>query len=253
MNHVLKVGFVVLPFALSLGACARSENPLQPSSVAVEFNTNAKPAPPEGGQPSNQPPAPGVKSGSVKLNKGGVLNVLIDGANVGMMLELTGSHGFSVSTGGGGAGQPFHAMSICDPLSPGCAPGTDIPLFIWLYDGNQQGTATLQGRTFEVGGMRAGTGDVGWVSLELDGTARAPSTEGTHIGQVVTVRAPFTGSGFITHQIRSDDPVWSPQNRVEFDAHGQALLTLEWMLLAGTGDGTMVPAWGLRSATYLFE
>jgi hypothetical protein len=40
---------------------------------------------------------------------------------------------------------------------------------------------------------------------------------------------------------------------VEFDAHGQALLTLEWMLLAGTGDGTMVPAWGLRSATYLFE
>jgi hypothetical protein len=89
-----------------------------------------------------------------------------------------------------------------------CTPGTTIPLNGWWSDWDLPGTATLQGRTYEIGGASPPSA---WI--ELTASIVAPPMAPT-----ATLTTPFTLNG------RLD----LPERSHPFEGQGTATVILRW-------------------------
>jgi hypothetical protein len=130
----------------------------------------------------------------------------------------------------------FAPASHCLGTPDTCGPGVSVPLDAHWSGSDFTGTATLDGRTFDIG---AGSFVDGSALVNFTGSFAAPSFIGQ---QLVSVSAPFQFTG----QLKEPDRIGEPSLIVFLTGRGTAQVDLAWNTTAGG-------AWEFRGALYQFE
>jgi hypothetical protein len=230
LPHFRQDVFVVILLGVTvLAACGERSNPVAPTAAGDSVAASAAQA----AQSSN------VRG--IQLHKGSeVVLESLDGSPhwnfVIITTTLKGQHGFRVEARG--TATSYSAAFPC--LDIGCAPGTPLPLRLFLHASNVIGEARLQGRTFEVGGAMGGYGDVGLVALTFDGMGRTPlSTTGSE-----TLSFPVTVEGQLLYPSGELAP-----NEAPLTGTAHAILTFEWQQFPlAQSEG-----WMITAARYVFD
>jgi hypothetical protein len=223
----LRVLFFVAAIAgpTLLVACSEAVNPAAPTEHVESLQTSAAHS--------------SIDERGLRLLKGSVVTVEpVDGSwnFVRITTTLKGQRGFRADASGGETS--YAAVLPC--LDVGCAPGTPLPLRLFIYSGNAIGEARLQGQRFEIGGAMGGFGDTGLVVLTFGGTSETPlSMAGT-----TTVSAPFTFEGRLLFPSGLPAPDETP-----LIGSGRAILSFEWQQFPFTAS----EGWMVTSARYVFD
>jgi hypothetical protein len=216
----------LLAGVLNLAACGGRENPAAPTTFDLDTSSSA------------QDPLTALGDRGIRLLKGSevVLEPVESWSFIRITLTLKGQHGFRVDARG--SDTFFPAAQVCGDT--GCAPDTPLPLGFFVYDGNANGVARLQGRSFEFGGPMAGSGDIGAVRLNFGGTIHTPSSSAGS----ATLSVPFTLQGQLLYP--SGLPAYAETPLV---GTGRAVVSFVWQPFPAAGT----EGWALTSVRYVFD
>ena len=175
-----------------------------------------------------------VNSGSVPAIKILSGQLVFDRAAYRRSIELKGTHGLRLS-GDFATAVVLDSVNKCEP----CVPGDIIPVNAYISNGDFPGTATLQGKTYSMGGL--GVFDA---SATLDITGGQVTMPPITAGSVVTLSTSFElVSGGLTHShltVSGESPRWLT---------GGGIATLQFQSVQA-GPGEYV--WLIMKAVYDF-